>query len=407
MVAFRCLDASFSASSDPCSFLNWEMITKVRVASALAFVTWFIPIAFLFAPATLGVETVIQNQTHVMHVPTLDISRAESFREYAYTVNGTRSGQKYLGARSIIARLASASATTGQILPMVAPTPNSTYQQTFFAPYVQCERSNNEARPQLEAMIRRATETLGPSIEIISTDYFAAVPSISNETIPPSQPVLAANLTVDGAGRASNELFISIPQYSDTRPTVSSHLVPRYYTCSLVNASYRVRFRRPNGIRGAQIPDRTILNSVPYPSLASSDAAPELDMAYSTIMWALSTQLQGSITFQRDRNTTTAGADGGPGDSAGSIYSNIDTDMARTILLGASELDGHFRTNHALGANANHSSGFSPQRIQDKIYTGNRSFLELPPELSSNVTLSFFVDPLLAYISVPYLYLKQ
>ena len=283
---------------------------------------------------------------------------------------------------------------------MVPPATNSTYQQTLFAPYVQCGESTPTASLQIDAMISRTAQALDPSFEIISTNFFAAVPSSSHGSIPSSPTVPVTNLNVDGAGRSSNELYISIPQYSDPRPTASSCLALRYIVCALTNASYRVRFNWRNGIHNTEILDRTVPNLVPYLTSPNADAASELDMSFSTVMWALGTQLLGSIRFQCDRNTTAAGMSDSADGGAGNIYSDIETDMARTILIGALDLNGFFEANHFQGASANNSSLFSPQRIQDQAYARNRTFTELLEELSSNITPSLLADPLLAWVSI-------
>jgi hypothetical protein len=41
-VSFRDIDAAFTATSDPLAFANVEMLTRVKLASLLAFVGWYV-----------------------------------------------------------------------------------------------------------------------------------------------------------------------------------------------------------------------------------------------------------------------------------------------------------------------------------------------------------------------------
>jgi hypothetical protein len=86
---------------------------------------------------------------------------------------------------------------------------------------------------------------------------------------------------------------------------------------------------------------------------------------------------------------------------AGHIYGDIATDLAQTVLIGSSEFDSHFIENHLLSLTPNHtnttsSSPYSTQRLLDMAYAHNNTLSFLISQLSSNITLSLFSDPLLA-----------
>lgn len=57
------------------------------------------------------------------------------------------------------------------------------------------------------------------------------------------------------------------------------------------------------------------------------------------------------------------------------------------------DFNSHFEENHFLG---NGTALYSPQRLQDMAYAGYRRLEVLIPELSSNITLTLLIDPLLA-----------
>ena len=328
----------------------------------------------------------------LMHLPSLSISQAGSFERFAYAVNGSYpSSQKYLSPRTIITRFAVASATTGEIMPLPLPAVNATYQQTFFGPYVHCDDSSKEGREQMDGMIEQMRQGLDPSVDLVSLDYFAQIPALSKPESS-SQGVQVSNATdVDFALHNSNQLWIYFPTYkasSDFSEPREGH----YLTCRLYNASYTARFTWTNGQQDIELVDRDLLHPVTYPADASTSEDSEDAMAYSSVMWALSSQLTGSMAFYRGLNGTD---DATQQTYASRVYSKIDTPMAQTVLLGSNDLNSHFIQNHMLGDD-NDTFLFSDQRLQDMAYAGGRSLDVLISELSSNITFSLISDPLLA-----------
>lgn len=328
-----------------------------------------------------------------MDIPNLSIAQAGAYERFTYAVNGTLpASQKFLGPRTVIQRLALAAATTGDVLSLSTPAPNASYEQTFFGPYVECAMSSSQVRKEFDLMITRNERELDPSVQLISLDYFAAIPALSNLDNASQQDVQFANLTdIDATLHASNQLWLYTSSYGSSA-NFSQPRESHYLTCKLYNASYTTRFRWLNGRQDLQIIDRTLLQPVMYPVDPSTSEESEEAMAYSSVMWALSSQLTGSIAFYRDLNTSD---DATQQAVASRVYSTIDTRMAQTILLGSSDLNSHFMQNHLLGDD-NDKSPFSDQRLQDMAYAGNRPLDVLIPELSSNITLSLFNDPLLA-----------
>ena len=353
----------------------------------------------MIAPATLNVNPVLLNNTQVLQIPRLDISQASAYERFSFAVNGsTPSQQKYGGARTIIDRLSVAVAATGEILTLPRPATNASYLQSFFGPYIQCNNSTDEVRGQINGMIDRANAALSPSVQLISLDYFAAVPALGNVQNMSSGPVQVANLTsLSGPLNASNQLWMYVPQYSASS-NFSQTPVPHFLTCELYNASYTTLFAWENGRQNIQVVNRSLLSPVPYPINGSKTAASEEDMSFSAVMWAISGQLTGSIAFYKDLNTT---EDATEEALSSTIYSSISTNLAQTVLIGSSDLDSHFIENHRLDKGTNSSSLFSDQRLQDMGYVANKSLDVLIPELSSNSTISFITDNFLALVAIP------
>ena len=354
-----------------------------------------IPIASLVTPATLNIKSVIRNGTKLMEVSMLDISQAGPYERFAHAVNETRVGsQQYLGPRSIIKRLATATATPGAVLPLAPPYTNATYRQSFAAPYTQCRKASAAVAAQINDIADASRLALDPATQQVALDLWAAVPALSSFNDSSLSNVQTAELSsFDGASSASNQLWLYFTRYQASQNFTHAPEA-HYLNCELYNASYEVEFSWSNGIQNLTILNLDILNPVYYPVNALTSTASEEDMAYAAVFWALSSQITGSIRFYKDLSSTNDTAEN---PFAGKIYSKISSNIASTSLLGSSDLNSHFIENHLLG-DGNSSSLFSDQRLQDMALARNRSLEALIPELSANITLSLFSNPFLAQV---------
>ena len=380
IVSFKGIDAACAATQDPAALAHREFWRKAKRASTLALLTWLLPIATFISPATLNVRTVMMSTTQLISVPVLNIAQASQYTRYTYAVAGVLpSLEKFLGPRSIIVRWAPASASTGQLPSLPQPSTNATYNLTFFAPYVHCGSSTPNIIQQVDTMIDQATQAQDPSVELVSIDYFATAGVVQGENL--------TNLA--DASPTSNQLYLSFKSYN-TSLNFSEPVEKHYVTCQLYNSSQTVRFSWENGVQDLQVLNKTLLQPVGYPVNGSTLPESEEAMSYSAVMWALSSQLMGSIAFYKDLNAT---GDVTQETYAGRIYSQLTSNTGQSSLIGSSDFNSHFAENHLLG---NGSGLYSDQRLQDMACAGNRPLEILIPELSSNITLSLFMDPLLA-----------
>ena len=431
-ISVRAVDAGFDVTSSLLSFTNVEMLSKLRLASFLALIAWSvvvplfsytdcgliqvcrcIPIASLITPATLNVNSVMQVGFQMVNVSTLQIAQAADYFNFAYTFptqgQASQNVQVYSGPRTILTRLAVATATTGQILSLPAPFINATYQQNFYGPYVQCQIANSTIANQVDMAAERAELALDPSIEEVSNEYFAFVPALVDVSgLWLDSGIQVANLSdVNGALNASNQLRMKFPRYPPnvTILNVTDKAYPYYLICELYNASYQVNFSWVNGIQSMNMPEPEVVDVVPYPTNGSSITAYNESLAYSAFMWALSSQLVGSMGFYQSTSSNGTGnsilsginADNQPSsgnNTTNTIFSEIYTNLDQTSLLGSSDFNSYFIKNHALHGQTDRL--FSPQRLQDMAYARNRTLDVLIRELSSNITLSLIIDPLLA-----------
>ena len=338
----------------------------------------------------------MQVEPLIVNVSTLQIAQAARYISFAYTVpdpgQGSRKVQLYSSPRTILTRSAVTTAAAGQILSLPAPFVNATYQQVFYGPYVQCQAANNTIANQIDMAAERTKRTkmaLDPSIQEVSNEYLALVPALVDLSgLSLDTDVLAANLSDNtGALNASNKLWMKFPRYPPnvTILNVTDKAYPYYLSCDLYNASYQVNFSWVNGIQSISMPEPEMVNVVPYPTNSTLTSAYEESLAYTAFMETLSQQLVGSMGFYRRtgaNNVTTR------------IFSEIDTNIGQTTLLGSSDFNSYFIKNHAVSGGTD--GLFSPQRLQDMACARNRTLDVLIPELSSNITVSLITDPLLA-----------
>ena len=335
----------------------------------------------------------------VINAPTLDISQANFYTFYAFFVSRqdeTGNGlQKFLSPRTLLTRLAVATATTGEILPITPPFINATYEQAFFGPAVQCRDANVTIIDQVDKANDRRRQALSPSVREIQNYYWAYVPALEGANmILSSSTIDVANLSsVNGPANASQQLWARFPRpnESDDNLDLTQAISPQYLVCELHNASYRVNFTWINGVQSLNITNLEYFDPVPYPVNSTYSAQDEATMSYTGYMSALSSQLVGSIGFYHDLNATAA-----IDIQANRTYSDIDTDLARTFLLGSVNFNSFFRKNHALAGSTNRAEPYSKPRLQDMAFARNRTLEVLIQELSTNITLSLISNPLLS-----------
>ena len=326
------------------------------------------------------------------------ISHHDYFREFAYTVNSTSKDlQKYLGPRTILSRLATATASNGQIMQLPYPFANSTYGQTFFAPLVKCQDANTSIAPSIDAAAATLKDNLDPSIQLISNDYFAFVP-VSDSFKSNASAVEIADLDDhSGAVHASNQIWLRIsrPSQNDGDGTITQPTSYHYLQCGVHNTSYNVNFTWENGKQAIDILNLDVVNPISHPDNVTFSSRGEVNLAYSAFMWALSAQITGHLSFYQDVSNSSATPS--TGDTANRTYSQIATKLEQTILLGSSDLNSYFIKNHALGGTG--GGIFSLQRLQDMNIARNRTLDVMIEELSLNITMSLISNSRFVLVS--------
>ena len=297
-----------------------------------------------------------------MDVPALSIADSDDFREFAYTVDSRPSVSKFLGPRTIMTRLTVATGANGHILQLNAPYANATYDQKFFAPLVRCDDADAESASRIDATTDKRFAALDPSVRMVSNDYFAFVPALSDRNASAPDVPIADLSDNNGASRASNQIWIRTSQADLEHPKldVTEKRDYRYLICQLYNASYHVNFTWSNGIQSISNISLQTTDPVPYPTIVTDSAPVEVNTAYSALFWALSSQIVGHLSFYQDvdnNNYTDSNM------NANRIYSEISTNLEMTSLLGSSDCNQFFLVNHPLGVTGGGDGNlFSEQR---------------------------------------------
>lgn len=338
----------------------------------------------------------IREKTIIANVPSLNISDANQAHRYAYATSSHDASnprlKKYLRPRTILTRLANAAGTSGEILSITPPFTNATYELQFFGPVVKCEDADDTVTKHIEAAMERTKSIKDNPIMEIANNYFSMVPDLSAAGLAANEGVVqvANHTNTKGAENGSNQLWLRFDRYvtsSDGSIVLRSHQLQ----CQLYNTSYEVAFSFVEGVQSLTLRnDLKPLNSIDYPrGVLESDEA-EVNMAYTAFMWVLTDQLTGSIAFYRNISTK-SGADN-------DVWSEINSDIQTTALLGSSDLQSFFDYNRNLypSKSGTGSEKVSDQRAEDIAFAKNRTLDALIEELSSNMTLSLMHSDLLS-----------
>ncbi|KAG0646652.1 hypothetical protein D0Z07_7475 [Hyphodiscus hymeniophilus] len=396
-VAVEGLDAAFSADSTIISLLHKEMLMKIKVGSLLALMIWCLPLPSLVTPATLYVLPTLHKQWREALVGILDMYGSQSVegmnqtRAFTYSVNsssGNTEHVQFLGPRTIVSRLSTATATQGLVLPIKPPFSNATYSLQFYGPAVQCSEPNSTIADAIQALRLSSVKSFVGNLVEDANYYFAVVPDLSNYmngSATDNGSETSNFVRLQQPDQASNQLWMAYSRYVLDQ-SGARHIEDHYSVCQLYNASYSVGLTFSEGNQTIEDMGTQILNPVDYPQL-SAPYSNELMVqhAYSAVFWALTDLLVGSMgIFTEDTSETS---------NVPTNFSEITTQIEYTSVLGSSDLDAFFDANHYLTST---NTTLSDQRLQDIALAGNRTLDVLISALCYNTTLSFMNSDLLS-----------
>ena len=388
----------FSADSSVFTKLNFTMVIRYTASSAIAVYTLLLILPSFYTPATLSVY-LSTNQVETQElVPSLAIADGSLGDKLSFSPPARGDGANFVddgksifsGPRSVLSLIASATSSSGVILPINPPYNHSVYSVQFYAPLVKCDAANstNEER-MIKELEKKMQQPLGTA-RAKTNVYYAFVPGFDS-----SDALLAQSRPrFQSPGNSTNELWMTFSRYAiDTDGTMA--LERKYQRCALRNASYDLQLE---WIGGAQKVDGSyrVLEEVPFPHDNGDIVSNMTQHSYSAVFWALADQLVGQLTWFQE--TDQWKKDLSP------EFGVIDSQIRETSLLGSSDLDVFFNLNKNNSWYGKHEGEapephkppkLSAQRQQDKDMAKNRTLDVLIEELSFNVTVSLLHNELL------------
>ncbi|CBF83110.1 hypothetical protein AN3244.2 [Aspergillus nidulans FGSC A4] len=128
------IDSMFAVLDSPLAFFTPDLWLYAKTLTALAIISWLIPLTAIITPSTLYVVAMQARQTSRLGVPS--VSFADSF----WSGEAALEGAGRINAPSPnLSRLFTVTASSMQVLPVPAPFPNSSYLLEFWGPSYKCQ----------------------------------------------------------------------------------------------------------------------------------------------------------------------------------------------------------------------------------------------------------------------------
>lgn len=311
-------------------FFISSAIKASPLLAVLALISWLIPLAAIFPPATLSVE--LKNATSVeaisLGVPAFNnISYLDAFVRYTslQTVCGPGGScapraEYYRSPSRELVRFGRAIAYQGEIPTLKPPFTNSTYDIEFIAPTIQCAPTDNTILNQFTAAMDNCSifsniTTLqdhgypDDNAQCNNLFYYVAWTMAENGSFPfevnstgaalLSPPTLGNSPT--NTGNLAATLYIATRhQNQEFNLTTQSEMSDWTVTvCSLQNSSQVVHFDFSTGIQRFSVTSQQILNSIPYIASGTDDNTTITHSSWmaSSVMDLISSMLVGTIVW--------------------------------------------------------------------------------------------------------------
>jgi hypothetical protein len=234
-----------------------------------------IPIASIFTPATLSVESKAMEPqpTHEYYVPTINFDTLSYVADLSAIESTKYNPQKliYEEPSQSLKRLATAVGALGTALPISPPSSNSSWETEFRGPAIRCDPLSASESKAVEQNILEYVKSgdvcySAPGYITWFGDlpYISKIPKDEDEsTFPGAEPVLEPDVQVSSDGNASFRLAVlpallyfiqlfdrQVPSIcSDSDDVLGSvgNDTSLLLQCQLVNSTYSVAFEYVNG----------------------------------------------------------------------------------------------------------------------------------------------------------------
>jgi hypothetical protein len=259
----RDVDSMFTVLSNPLAFRLVKLWVKLPFLAVVAALVWLVilslsllgifgsrlsrlmPLAAIITPGSLTVILTPQVTSQAGPVPSLGFNT--QMANFGAT---TGENANFAGATSDLIRIALASATSGSILSMEAPQPNSSYTISFPGPAVKCSQGSDA---DLKALINISTS----DPEEVHFDYMAWVPrdslgSVNLSYVPLQMPGLDETdftfpIQAEPSTAPGYNLYVFAPHGTPLGDVYGP--APFLLQCTLYNVTYKVDFKFDSGIQ--------------------------------------------------------------------------------------------------------------------------------------------------------------
>ncbi|KAH8887183.1 hypothetical protein GQ53DRAFT_656704 [Thozetella sp. PMI_491] len=388
-IPVKSVDAAYGAPVSLLYLISWDLVVHLPDLSTLALFIMLLNIPTTVTPGAQYIVSAAIPSYTMANIPQLQISTSDPDKAGAFhfsrPVDGPGSpnnGSMYfLGPRSIVSRLMTAAAAMGETLSLAAPATNASYSLNFAGPYVQCREAEDSVANIISAVIDANSVTPTNASEIYNY-YYAYIPDL-NSTDGWGQP---SNRSVDPT-KASNELWLSFKQNGTGWNASDFPRCPTtvFQRCQLFNAAYEVEVSFTEGRMTLANTTSVDPTPIPYPITDSNKDSDPQQLAYSAYMWAFTDLLSGSMGYYQQAD---------PHDANVTLYTQIQSNIKDTALLGSADLDCYFAVDWEF-ANLTWRPD-TGQRLEDIQFAGNQTLDNMIPQLSVNLTISLMNNDILA-----------
>ncbi|CAG8953251.1 hypothetical protein HYFRA_00003454 [Hymenoscyphus fraxineus] len=310
-LSFSTINDAFGLGQNLFSFLNWELLSKLRV---------ILPIASLFPPATLSV--VRGQAVNVTEVEALNVALQNSEFVSFYDPFG-----KYSTAQNF-QKMVSGIAVTGDLPPLVIPENlepgNVTYQLNNYLPLLRCNPASEAVKTTFTNLLVETRGNDGPFPEFNETNnatsllaldehldwsyfdasrglnvtggigYFGVIPyNMLHDNSSSTAALWNTSQRSDiGSLDTLGQIWIAIANYDGGKKEVE------FINCELYNASLGLNVTFVNDVSTVQIDRREWLEPINLASMNTLGAPPDL-LSYSIFFVEVCSYLMGTFGWSK------------------------------------------------------------------------------------------------------------
>ncbi|KAE9377411.1 hypothetical protein N431DRAFT_453756 [Stipitochalara longipes BDJ] len=241
-ISIKGIDKAFAITSNPTGIWSFELVKEAKVVVMLAIAIWCLPLAALIPPATLSITASVYTETRPFPVPMLDWA-SPAWGPGNATYEGTFKPDA-VDPSPLIRKIASEAAEGTAVVPLAAPTANSSYSLQFFGPTLQCSDANYSQQAVFDSYMMTYAKQRDTFIFPQLTEHFI------NITTPYALVFSAFSSTLfNGDQPPNNGIELPPPFFNASTPQLWVQTGNRSIICGLANASFDVGFEFKDGVQ--------------------------------------------------------------------------------------------------------------------------------------------------------------